>query len=191
MSLTELLVIAVGLAMDAFAVSVCKGLSMKKINWGQAFTVALFFGGFQALMPVLGWLLGKGFAEMISDYDHWVSAALLIFIGVRMITESFKDEEEPDCGCGGKLDLKELLMLAVATSIDALAVGVTFAFLSVSILLSASVIGIITFALSLAGVAAGSRFGSAYKKIAEPLGGIALVLMGIKIPLSHLGIINF
>ncbi len=185
MGFIQLLLIAVGLSMDAFAVSMCKGLSMRSFNKKNAAIVALFFGGFQALMPVIGWLLGRSFEKYITAYDHWIAFALLGVIGAKMIIEALRDEggcEE----CGDALDYKELLVLAVATSIDALAVGITFAFLQVSILPAASLIGVTTFALSFAGAAIGCRFGAAYKNKAQILGGAVLIAIGVKILIEHL-----
>ncbi len=188
MGMMELFLIAVGLSMDAFAVAVCKGLALRKVNLGQMALVGLWFGGFQALMPLVGWLLGTQFARYIRDFDHWVAFALLAFIGGKMVYESFKKE---DC-CGKKkesFDLKELLMLSVATSIDALAAGVTFAFLSVNIFGAVLLIGAVTFILSASGVAIGNRFGIRYKNKAELAGGLALIFMGIKILLEHLDVL--
>ena len=188
MSFAELLLVAVGLSMDAFAVAVCRGLEMRKIDYRQALLIAVFFGGFQALMPVVGYLLGAGFERYISDFDHWIAFLLLAFIGGKMIWEAVRGEEEEQAGA---LDLKLLLMMAVATSIDALAVGITFAFLQMEILSSAATIGITTFVLSFAGVCVGNRFGARYKKKAESVGGVGLVLIGAKILLEHLGVIAF
>ena len=206
MSIVEIILIGVSLAMDAFAVSVCKGLSMKKINWIHALIIGGFFGVFQAIMPVLGWLLGSGFSSYIDKFDHWIAFLLLVFIGAKMAFEAVKEMREPDnscdceCGCekcndNAKPDegikFAELLVLAIATSIDALAVGITFAFLEVSIVSSALIIGVITFVICLFGVAAGNRFGSRYKSKAELAGGIILCLIGIKILLDGLGVISF
>jgi putative Mn2+ efflux pump MntP len=186
--IVELFFIALGLSMDAFAVALCKGLNMRVYNRKYSFLIAAFFGGFQALMPLVGWLLGTQFARYIRDFDHWVAFALLAFIGGKMVYESFKKE---DC-CGKKkesFDLKELLMLSVATSIDALAAGVTFAFLSVNIFGAVLLIGAVTFILSASGVAIGNRFGIRYKNKAELAGGLALIFMGIKILLEHLDVL--
>lgn len=188
MGLIELFLIAVGLSMDAFAVSVCKGLAMKRCTLGKAGIVGLYFGGFQALMPLAGYLLGVQFKDIITSIDHWIAFILLGIIGVNMIREARGgcDEcEETD----ESLDVKTMLGLAVATSIDALAVGVTFAFLRVNIVPAVSFIGIITFTLSAAGVKIGNVFGTKYKSKAELAGGIILVLMGVKILLDHLGIL--
>ena len=188
MSFLELLLVAVGLSMDAFAVAVCRGLEMRRIDYRQALLIAVFFGGFQALMPVEGYLLGAGFEHYISALDHWIAFALLAFIGGKMIWEAVRggEEEQPQ-----ELDLKMLLMMAVATSIDALAVGITFAFLRMDILSSALTIGATTFLISFGGVAAGNRFGARYKQKAEIVGGVVLVLIGVKILLEHLGVIAF
>ena len=188
MSLAELFVIAVGLSMDAFAVSVCKGLAMPKMNWKGALLVGLYFGGFQAAMPLFGYFLGSSFSLAIRAYDHWVAFILLSVIGANMVKESFSKEDEcPDAD----LDIKNMVLLAIATSIDALAVGVTFAFLTVDIVPAVSFIGVITFCLSAVGVAIGHRFGARYKSRAELAGGIVLVLMGCKILLEHLGLLAF
>ena len=186
MGFVELLLLAIGLSMDAFAVSVCKGLCMKRLNLRQATVVALFFGGFQALMPLVGWALGTQFEQFITPVDHWIAFVLLALIGAF-----HEDDEELSCPADGKLDLRELVMLAVATSIDALAVGITFAFLRVDILTSVGLIGVTTFALSIVGVAVGHRFGARYEKPATVVGGIVLILIGLKILLEHLGIIAF
>ena len=164
MGLLELILIAIGLAMDAFAVSICKGLNMRKMNYRQAGIIALFFGSFQAIMPLIGWFLGKQFESYITSIDHWIAFLLLAFIGVNMIREALGDEEEDDETDGDKdrLDIRELFMLAVATSIDALAVGITFAFLKVNILPAVTIIGIITFVISFAGVGIGHQFGRKY-----------------------------
>ena len=186
MAVWELFVIAVGLSMDAFAVSICKGLAMKKMNWKNAGLAGLYFGGFQMFMPLVGYLLGTGFRDKITSIDHWIAFVLLAFIGINMIKEAFSDEEEAD----SSFDVKTMLILAVATSIDALAVGVTFAFLNVQILPAVSLIGVTTFVLSAVGVRVGNVFGSRYKSKAELVGGIILVLMGVKILLEHLGILG-
>ena len=187
MGIVELFLIGVGLSMDAFAVSVCKGLTMPRTRWKQGLVIALFFGGFQALMPMLGWTLGKQFERYIVSIDHWIAFVLLGWIGGKMIWDSFHGEEE---NCKSGFDLKELLVLAVATSIDALAVGITFAFLRVAIVPAAALIGCTTFAISLAGVWIGSRFGSKLKDKATLAGGIILCLIGLKILLEHLGILG-
>lgn len=183
MSLPELFIIAVGLSMDAFAVSICKGLSMSRMSWKNALITGLYFGGFQAGMPLLGYLLGSQFKDAITSFDHWVAFILLGIIGINMIRESFNKEEE--C-LDASMDIKNMVMLAIATSIDALAVGVTFAFLKVRIIPAVSFIGIITFTLSAAGVKVGNLFGSKFKSRAEFAGGAILILMGIKILIDHL-----
>ena len=162
MGFLELLLVAVGLSMDAFTVSLCKGLNMRKLNLRHAGMIALFFGGFQAVMPLIGWFLGKQFAQYITNFDHWIAFALLAIVGGKMLAEGIKNKSEEDCSCEEKLDLKELFMLAIATSIDALAVGISFAFLQVSILPSVALIGVITFILSFAGVNLGNRFGAKF-----------------------------
>ncbi|MEG0541352.1 MAG: manganese efflux pump MntP family protein [Angelakisella sp.] len=186
MGLTELILIAIGLSMDAFAVSLCKGLNMTRRNYKNCFLIALFFGGFQALMPFVGWLLGTQFERYITSFDHWVAFGLLALIGGKMIYESFQREECKAC-CADKLAFKKLFVLAIATSIDALAVGITLALLpDTNILMSVLLIGVITFVLSFAGVLIGNRFGSRYEKKAELAGGIVLVAIGLKILLEHL-----
>lgn len=191
MGIIELALIGAGLSMDAFAVSVCKGLGMKRLNMRQAFVIALFFGVFQAVMPVIGWVLGTGFQSYISPVDHWIAFALLAFIGGKMLFDAFHDDERDDdaASANAPLDLKELTMLAIATSIDALAVGITFAFLQVDIVSAVTLIGVITFALSFAGVAIGHFFGARFEKPATIVGGVVLILIGLKILLEHLGII--
>lgn len=194
MGFVELFLLAVGLSMDAFAVSICKGLKMRKINYSHACIIGAFFGGFQALMPLIGWLLGKQFEKYITSIDHWIAFVLLGIIGGKMVYEALKgedDNEEKDGKENDVLDIKELFILAVATSIDALAVGITFAFLRVSILPSILTIGITTFVLSVIGVAIGNRFGAKYKSKAEVAGGIILILIGLKILLEGLEIISF
>ena len=192
MGIAELILLSVGLAMDAFAVSICKGLNMTKINYKHAGIIALFFGVFQAVMPLIGYGLGTRFAKYIESVDHWVAFGLLVFIGGQMILEAVKGEEEEDADEGGELDIKQLFILAIATSIDALAVGITFALLDgVSIWFSVAIIGAITFIISFVGVVIGNRFGNKYEKKAELAGGIILVLIGLKILLEHLGMINF
>lgn len=185
-----LFLLGVGLAMDAFAVSICKGLSMKKVKPKNAIIVGLFFGGFQAFMPFLGWLLGSQFEQYIVSVDHWIAFALLGIIGGKMLYEAIKGEEECEYDHSIKeetLDIKELFMLAIATSIDALAVGITFAFLKYPVGLSVTIIGITTFVISVAGVYIGNFFGERFKKKAEIAGGIILVGIGVKILLEHLG----
>jgi putative Mn2+ efflux pump MntP len=188
MTFVELLFTAVALSMDAFAVSTCKGLSMRTLNKKHALIIGLFFGGFQALMPLLGWLLGRQFESLITNIDHWIVFALLAIIGGKMIFDSFKNDEEDACGCEDKLDIKELIGLSFATSIDALAVGISFAFLKVSILPSVACIGVTTCLLSIVGVWMGQKFGAKYQNKATLAGGIVLVLIGLRILLEHLGV---
>lgn len=189
MGIIELIIIAFGLAMDAFAVAICKGISMPKIKIKFAVIIALFFGVFQGVMPLLGWLLATNFQKYIVNVDHWIAFVLLGILGGKMIYESFKKEEE--CCNEFKLDYKELVVLAVATSIDALAVGITFALLQVEIFSAVSLIAVITFVLSLCGVYIGFFFGSKLKNKAEFIGGLILILIGIKILLEHLEILPF
>lgn len=183
MTIIELILLAAGLAMDAFAVSICKGLSVRKYSKKQSVIAGLYFGGFQAGMPVIGWLLGKQFENLIKGVDHWIAFVLLALIGANMIRESLKKDDED---FNSSFSPKTMLPLAVATSIDALAVGVTFAFLDVQIAPAVSVIGAITFAFSAAGVKIGNVFGAKYKSKAELAGGIVLVCIGIKILIEHL-----
>ncbi|BCJ98850.1 manganese efflux pump MntP [Anaerocolumna chitinilytica] len=195
MNLLELLILSVGLAMDAFAVAVCKGLSIKKISVKHPVIVGLYFGIFQAVMPLIGYFLGKQFSDKISAIDHWVAFILLGIIGINMIRGSIKEEdEEAECeNCkdvDNSLKVKEMLILSVATSIDALAVGITFAFLKVNILAATSFIGVVTFLISAAGVYIGNIFGGKLKSKAEMAGGIILVCLGTKILLQHLGILG-
>lgn len=187
MGLIELFLIAVGLSMDAFAVSVCKGLAMPKCTFKKAAIVGLWFGGFQALMPAIGYILGAQFQEAIASIDHWIAFVLLALIGGNMIHEALdNDEEEADVS----LDVKTMFLLAVATSIDALAIGITFAFLKVSIIPAVCFIGIVTFIISFAGVKIGNVFGARYKNKAEIVGGVILILLGLKILLEHLGFLG-
>lgn len=184
MGIIELLVLAVGLSMDAFAVSICKGLSLSNVNLKSTARVGIWFGGFQAFMPLLGYALGVRFKDYITMLDHWIAFVLLALIGFNMIKEALgKEEEELDSSLG----FKKMLPLAVATSIDALAVGVTFAFLSVNVIPAVTFIGITTFLLSAAGVKVGNIFGVKYKMRAEIFGGIILIVLGIKILFEHLG----
>ncbi len=188
MGFADLFVLAVGLSMDAFAVSVCKGLSIRVLLPRHAVTVGLWFGAFQALMPAAGWLLGSAFADVIAAVDHWIAFVLLAIIGGNMIRESFDKSEEE---CDPSLAPLTMLLLAVATSIDALAVGITFAFLRVDILPAATLIGACTFLISAAGVKVGNVFGARYKSRAELAGGAVLVLIGGKILLEHLELLPF
>ena len=179
-----LLLMGVGLAMDAFAVSICKGLSMRKVNKKQCLVIGLFFGGFQALMPFIGWVLGSQFEQYITSIDHWIAFILLAFIGINMIKESFEEEKQND-----DFSWKTMLMLAIATAIDALAVGVTFSFESINIFMAISIIGLTTFIIASAGVYIGHVFGNKYEQKAQITGGIILILIGIKILIEGLGII--
>lgn len=188
MSLLTLFITAVGLSMDAFAVSVCKGLAMKKLSWKKAVIIGLWFGGFQALMPTLGYLLGTRFEAYVNAIDHWIAFVLLALIGANMIREALSPDQDE---ANDSTDLKTMFLLAIATSIDALAVGVTYAFLQVRILPAVSFIGVITLLLSIIGVKIGNVFGLKYKAKAEIFGGVILILMGIKILLEHLGFLNW
>lgn len=184
MSVFSLFLLAVGLSMDAFAVAICKGLAAKKLHWKQMAWTGLWFGGFQALMPTIGYWLGSAFESYIAAFDHWIAFVLLGLIGVNMIRESRSGDEETD----DSFAVRSMLLTAVATSIDALAVGVTFAFLGVDILVAALFIGIITFVLSALGVWIGHLFGARYKGAAELAGGVILILLGCRILLEHLGV---
>lgn len=189
MGLLELFLIAVGLSMDAFAVSLCKGLSTQELRPKHYLTIGLWFGGFQALMPTIGYILGSTFESYITTFDHWAVFILLTIIGANMIRESLSDEEEASDASFG---FKTMLLLALATSIDALAVGITFALLpDVNIAAAVSFIGATTFILSAVGLKIGNVFGMKYKKKAEITGGVILILIGIKILLEHLGVISF
>ena len=182
----ELFILAVGLAMDAFAVAVCKGLATEKLKWKHLVIVGLWFGGFQGLMPAIGYFLGGAFGQYITTFDHWIAFGLLVLIGGNMIKESFSGE----CAADGSLGVKVMLPMAIATSIDALAVGVTFGLLpDVNIVAAVALIGIITFAMSALGVKIGNVFGSRWKSRAEFFGGVILVLLGVKILLEHLGVL--
>ena len=186
MGLLELFILAVGLSMDAFAVSVCKGLAMPKITVKKTLIAGVWVGGFQALMPTLGYFLGVQFRDKITAIDHWIAFILLGIIGANMIKEACSGECEEE---NESLDIKTMFLLAVATSIDALAVGITFAFLNVHLIAAVSFIGITTFTLSAAGVKIGNIFGTKYKSKAELAGGVILILLGCKILLEHLGIL--
>ena len=188
----ELFLLGIGLAMDAFAVSVCKGLGMRRLNKKQTLIIGLYFGGFQALMPLIGWLLGSQFQKYITSIDHWIAFILLSFSG-KMMIEAIREwnEEETVDVMDAPLDHKNMLVLAVATSIDALAVGITFAFLDTPIIEAITIIGITTMVISIIGVVVGNFFGSRYKSKAEFIGGLILVLLGLKILLEHLGILVF
>lgn len=186
MTIIEILLIAIGLAMDAFAVSICKGLSMKKMNWKKALIVGVYFGIFQALMPIIGYFLGSTFEDLVTHIDHWIAFVLLVAIGGNMLKEAFANNSE---NCNDDVDFKTMSILAIATSIDALAVGITFAFLQANIWVSAIIIGIVTFAISIIGVKIGNKFGNKYERKAEIVGGFILMFMGVKLLLEHLGII--
>ena len=193
MGAVELIILAVGLSMDAFAVAICKGLSMKKVSFKEMAIVGLWFGGFQALMPLIGYFLGEACEKYIEQVDHWVAFVLLVLIGALMIKESFEKEEkkeEEKENPSSPLAFKTMLTMAIATSIDALAVGISFGILpDVNITVAVSSIGIITFILSAVGVKIGNVFGAKYKSKAEFAGGIILALLGIKILLEHLGVL--
>ena len=184
MSIIEIALIGVGLAMDAFAVSICKGLAMRRMNYKKAIIIAAFFGVFQALMPALGYVLGTTFANKIAAIDHWIAFILLALIGANMIKEALSSDDD-ECQ-DDSLRLGDLIMLSIATSIDALAVGITFAFFNMSLLLSVSMIGIITFIICVIGVKVGNVFGEKYKSKAELAGGLILIVMGAKILIDHL-----
>lgn len=192
MNLLELLILAIGLSMDAFAVAVCKGLSFRKVTAKHLLTVGLYFGIFQAGMPLIGYFLGIQFSDKITSIDHWIAFVLLGVIGIHMIREALSKDEEACCGDekDTSLSFKTMVVLAIATSIDALAVGITFAFLKVDILPAVSFIGVVTFTLSVIGVLIGNLFGSKLKSKAELAGGVILVCLGIKILLQHLGILG-
>lgn len=187
MSILEIVLIGIGLSMDAFAVSICKGLCMNKVRLKNILVIATFFGFFQAIMPVFGYLFGYQFKNQIGSIDHWIAFILLLLIGSNMIYGAFKNEEEKECEY--KFKIFELFILAIATSIDAMAVGVSFAFFDINIVFAATVIGVITFLLSNTGVLIGFKYGSKYEKKATLLGGGILILIGTKILLTHTGII--
>ena len=186
MGFVELLLIAVGLSMDAFAVSVCKGLGMQRVNMRVALVLAVLFGGFQALMPLIGWAAGSQFLWLIEPVDHWIAFFLLGGIGAKMLWDAFHDADEEDSGVVDRIAWGEFFALAVATSIDALAVGISFAALNVDIVPSVALIGVVTFALSLVGVVVGNRFGSRYERTATIVGGVVLILIAVKILIEHL-----
>lgn len=185
MGIIELFILAVGLSMDAFAVSICKGLATPKIKCKHMILAGLWFGGFQALMPTIGYFLGSTFASTIKTYDHWVAFVLLSFIGGNMLKEAFSSGDD-DGEVSNSFAVKTMFIMAIATSIDALAVGVTFAFLEVNVLIAAAFIGVTTFAFSFAGVKIGNIFGAKYEKKAEIIGGLILIALGIKIIVEHL-----
>jgi putative Mn2+ efflux pump MntP len=186
MSFIELFILAIGLSMDAFAVSICKGLAIRKITVRECGIVGIWFGGFQALMPTIGYFLGRNFTRYITSVDHWIAFVLLGLIGLNMLREAMGDDDE---AANDSLKVREMFILAVATSIDALAVGITFAFLDVNILAAACFIGLTTFVCSAAGIKIGNIFGTIYKQKAEFLGGLILIILGTKILLEHLGIL--
>ena len=188
MNFITLLLLAIGLSMDAFAVSVCKGLSLKRTSLRAYLAVGLWFGGFQALMPVVGYYLIFHFKNYVTAIDHWIAFALLAIIGINMIREALSGKEET---ADASMDFKTMLLLAIATSIDALAVGISFGCLDVNLPLAVAIIGITTFALSVAGLKIGTIFGTRYKSKAEITGGVILILLGVKILLEHLEIITF
>lgn len=191
MGFFEILMIGIGLSMDAFAASVCKGLCMRRATAKNILTIGIFFGSFQAIMPLIGYFLGKQFEEYIVSVDHWIAFALLTFIGGKMILDVISDKDADSCDISDKnLNLREISVLAVATSIDALAVGISFAFLKVEIESAVIAIGVTTFLLSSLGVVIGNKFGSKYKNKATMAGGIILILIGTKILLEHLGILS-
>lgn len=189
MHIFEFVMIGIGLAMDAFAVSICKGLAMNQINKKHCFIIALYFGGFQALMPFVGWILGKQFETYIISFDHWIAFALLVFLGIKAIVDAIKEKpEEVEVQQDSRIDHKEMFLLSIATSIDALAVGVTFAFLQVNILSAITTIGLVTFAICIFGVFVGNIFGNRFEKKASIIGGLILIVIGVKILIEHLGI---
>lgn len=183
MGITELIILAVGLSMDAFAVSICKGLSVRKLEIKHMALAGIWFGGFQALMPLIGYLLGSTFTSYVQKFDHWIALILLAFIGLSMIKEAFGEDEEE---VGDSFGAKTMFLMAVATSIDALAVGVTFAFLNVNVIFAVFTIGITTFIFSAAGIKIGNVFGLRFKSKAELAGGAILVLLGLKIFVEHM-----
>ena len=190
MGMGELLLLGVGLSMDAFAVSVCKGLAMKRSSVKAGLTCGIWFGGFQALMPLIGFFLGSMFAEAIQSVDHWVAFGLLVLIGVNMLREAFSPEEDGGCSecADADLSVKSMFVMAVATSIDALAVGISLAMAGdVAIFAAVGIIGVCTFTLSAVGVGVGSVFGSRFEQKAQIAGGVILVILGVKILLEHLG----
>ena len=191
MSTVDILRFGIGLSMVAFAVAICKGLGMRRINYRHTLVSGLFFGGFQALMPVFGCALGTQFESFITSFEHWIAFVLLLFIGGKLVWYTLHDDgKEEGEFANEQLDLKELLLMAVATSIDALAMGITFAFLSVSIGKASGLIGCTTFVISALGVFIGNRFGAKYKDKASLTGGIILILIGCKVLLEHLGILG-
>ena len=188
MGILEVCLVGIGLAMDSFAVSVCKGLSMRAFNLKKTIIIGFYFGVFQALMPLIGYFLGSTFQNIVADIDHWIAFILLGTIGLKMIKESYNSENDDK---NDNIDFKTMVVLAIATSIDALAVGVTMAFLNTNIYFSISIIGIIAFILSMLGVKIGNKFGDKFQNKAEIIGGVILILIGLKILLEHLGILVF
>lgn len=187
MNTIEIMLVGLGLAMDAFAVAICKGLSMKKMEWNKAVIIAIYFGLFQAVMPIIGYIIGATFRNLIESVDHWIAFILLGIIGINMVKESFDNEEERK---NDRIDIKTMILLSIATSIDALVVGITFAFFKNNIVKSVTIIGFITLILSLIGVKIGNKFGDKFQNKAELTGGIILIIIGTKILLEHLGIIR-
>lgn len=186
MGIVEIILVALSLSMDAFAVSVCKGLSMKKIAWEKAIIIGLYFGVFQMIMPIIGYSLGTTFEGLVTKIDHWIAFVLLLAIGGKMILES---RSKADCEqYDDSVNFKTMIVLAIATSIDALAIGISFAFLQINILFTSIIIGVTTFILSLIGVKVGNRFGDKYEKKAELVGGLILIIIALKILIEHLGI---
>jgi putative Mn2+ efflux pump MntP len=186
MGIFDIILLAVSLSMDAFAVSICKGLSMRKIDYFKAIIIGFYFGFFQGFMPLIGYFLGSAFQNFVTSVDHWIAFILLSIIGLNMIKESFSNEED---NLNDKVDFKTMIVLAIATSIDALAVGISFAFYKVNIFTSIFLIGIITFIISIIGVFVGNKFGSKYKNKAEIVGGVVLIIIGLKILLKDLNIL--
>lgn len=189
MGIGEIFLFGISLSMDAFAVSVCKGLSMKKLDWKKAIIIGLYFGVFQALMPTIGYFLGSAFQDVVTSIDHWIAFILLVLIGGNMIREAFGKEDKKNYN--DDVGFKTMIVLAIATSIDALVVGITFAFLKVNLPVAVTIIGCTTFVISAAGVKIGNKFGEKYEKKAQITGGVILILIGLKILLEHLGILKF
>ena len=183
MTLFEIILVGIGLSMDAFAVSICKGLSMKKLKWKNAVIVGAYFGLYQAIMPLSGYLLGTTFSDLVISIDHWIAFILLTTIGGKMLKEAYSNNEQDE---NDKLDFKTMLVLAIATSIDALAIGITFAFFEINIIKAISIIGFLTFTISAIGVIIGNKFGHKFQGKAEILGGVILILIGLKILVEHL-----
>lgn len=191
MTFFDIFLIGIGLSMDAFAVSICKGLCMKRLDYRHSFIIALFFGGFQALMPLIGFYLGTFFEEYITSFDHWIAFLLLAYIGGKMLYETLRADDDGEvCSILYRLDIRELFLLAIATSIDALAVGITFSFYKdTNIWSNIAIIGVTTFVIGFAGVAIGNKFGTKFKKKAEVAGGLILILIGVKILLEGIGVL--